>query len=104
MDVRTLITQEIAGMQEYEARKVLGERRYGGWVHTTRVIGSYGAYTWELMSEYWADGRVVDSRVVQPYAGHWVESRDIAAAQAAVAISAVLQSRGGVGSVYTVEG
>lgn len=100
--VSEMISEEIAGMQGYDAALALGEMSYSGWLHESRVwLGKGGGegpggWQWEVRSDLWQDGAVVSTTRARMVEGMTVWSRDVAAAQCAVAISAILESRGGV--------
>lgn len=95
LDLAQMISAEIAGMSWYDASTRLEEMGYTGWVHASCVRWSPNGWVWQVESTRWQDGAVVSITVSRPPYGYAAE-RDIAVAQCAVAISAILESRGGV--------
>lgn len=97
-DVAAMISAEINGMDSYDAAVALSEMGYTGWVHQSSIwlgLGRAG-WRWDVRSDCWYQGRVVKTvHVGMPEGGEPVWERDVAAAQCAVAISAILESRGG---------
>ena len=95
MTASEMISREIAGMQGFDAALRLAEMGYTGWVHESAVWLAGQGWTWRVTSTRWEGGYVVKTCTARPPYRYAAE-RDIAASQCAVAISAILESRGGV--------
>lgn len=94
-EVAALISAEIAGMSGFDASRRLEEMSYSGWVHESEVWRAGQGWTWCVTSTRWEEGDVVRTTTSRP-PYRYAAARDIAVAQCAVAISAILESRGGV--------
>lgn len=89
------VLEAAKGAHEAEYKRILEAEGYSGWLHVSCVQPCPGGFTWHITSDLYRDGVVIRRSRLGAWEGHHAPERDMAAANAAIAMESIMHSRGG---------
>ena len=89
------VMESARGLHEAEYKRILASEGYSGWLHIGCVQACPGGYTWHITSDLYRDGVVVRRSRLGAHDEYRAPDRDMAAANAAIAMESIMHSRGG---------